>query len=38
MNVLPFCHPRRLTQREIAQNVEHILDALRRMSRSEGEK
>ena len=38
MNVLPFHPPRKLTQREIARNVEHILDALRRLSHDRSEK
>ena len=38
MNVLPFYHPRKLTPREIAQNVERILDALRRVSQDRSEK
>ena len=38
MKVLPFYHPRKLTPGEIAQNVKHILVALRRISQDRSEK
>jgi hypothetical protein len=38
MPVLAFCHPRRLTKREIAEHVERIMVALRRMTAERAEK
>ena len=38
MSVLRFCHPRKLTGREIAQHVERIMAALRRMAPPQLEK
>ena len=38
MNVLPFCHPRKLTEREIEKHVERIMSALRRIGPPETEK
>lgn len=38
MSVLPFCHPRKLTEREIGLHVERIMAALRRMTAERAEK
>ena len=38
MSVLPFCHPRKLTEREIALHLERIIAALRRITSERAEK
>jgi len=38
MSVLPFTHPCKLTQREIAEAVRSIMSALRQMSAADFEK
>lgn len=38
MSLLRFCHPRKLTERELAQHVERIMSALRRIYAAKVEK
>jgi hypothetical protein len=38
MSVLPFNHPRKLTQREISEAVQRIMASLRNMSDAKPEK